>query len=148
MLDHFFDMLDALAVASLNRPPKRTPIAIWVKEMDNARDCRLCRQTAIVTGQCQRAERCSVIRTIACQNLMPARIEACNFDGVLICFRPAECKECFLQISRSDFSQLLSQQTARFCCHAGAGESQLRGLFLNCFDHFRVLMSYICIHQL
>src|SRR5215207_3030805 len=89
-----------------------------------------------------------MIRAIPRQDFMSSRVEASNFNRVLVRFRPTEREKGFFQIARGDLRQFLSEQSPWFGRHAGTGKRQFRSLILDRLDHFWMLVSDIGVDQL
>src|SRR5687768_1511916 len=91
-------------------------ITIWVKEMHNAaHQIWLPGHTAWVPGSCHRARAGTVIRPIASEDLVPARIPTRQFDGILICVRTTKGEQDLAQLSIwGDICNRLARQRADF----------------------------------
>ena len=123
ILDDFFEMLDALALAGFFLLPKRAAIAERIEEMHPARHGRFNRQAAVIAGQRNRAMRRAMIGAVARQDLVPSGVKTRNLDGVFIGFRATQGKEGFLQIAGGDLGQFLAQQAAHIGGIARDGQS-------------------------
>ncbi len=91
-------MFNALlaAIVSIAILPEWATVTIRIQEMDHARDRWLDGQTTIISCQRHCAVRCAVIGAIPRQDFVTSRIEAGDFDRVLIRFRAAQGEEGFL----------------------------------------------------
>ena len=89
-----------------------------------------------------------MIRTVAGDDLLPARVKAGDlhriFDGV----RPANCEEALSEAIRRNFFKHLTQAAARHCRDSRVGVTDLSHLLLNRLDYMRVAVSDVDVDQL
>src|ERR1700724_2448582 len=94
---------------------------IRIEHAHHARNARLRRPSARITGKSDRARSRAVIRTIARDDLVTSGKEARNLDRVLVGFSSAVGKEECVDVSWSDFRELFPEPRANLSRHERIG---------------------------
>ena len=117
-----------------------------VEDADNAGDARFDGQAAGVATGADCAIGRAVVGTVTGDDLLSARKQAGNLDGVFCRFRPAEGEKGLFQVARGNLGQQAAQFTARLGGKGGRGVEQAIGLFLDGRHHARVAVADVDVH--
>ena len=106
------DVLEALE-ALRDGPGFRLAPAMRVRVAHDADQARLVRPAARVAGERHRAHRRAVVRAVAGEDLVAARVVAGELDRVLDRLGAAEREEDLVEVARQDLGQLLRRAAPR-----------------------------------
>ena len=130
------------------RMPGRAAIRVRVEHADDAGHPRLVRPATGIAGERDGAVRRAVVRPVAHDDLVAARVEARKSDRVLVRLRAGVREEGHTQVSGGDLREQAPEPRAGLVRHRRADGAQLVRLLLDRGDDLRVLMADRDVYEL
>ena len=142
------DLLFEIGERGLGRVPAALHAVVRIHDVHDAGDAWLGGPPARIAGQRDRTGGAAVIRAVAREDLVPARVHARDADRVLVGLGAAVGEKEHVDVARRDRGELRAQPRARLGRHERVRVREHRHLVLNRLDDPLVAVADVHAHQL